>query len=102
MTWIKTERPSPDNPELREALESQRNLYPAEYGPAATADERERKQLHPLVMNDSIVLSHSLIPLALKHSFSAFGAMMDPNLPLARRDHEMIAATVSSLNRCFY
>lgn len=98
MTWIKTLVPSPENPELLEALESQRELYPGEYGPS----RRGERRLHPLVANDSIVLSHSLIPNALRHSFSAFGAMMDPNLPLARRDHEMIAATVSSLNRCFY
>jgi hypothetical protein len=98
MTWIKTVRPSPEHPELMEALESQRDMYPKEYG----GGNREESRVHPLVANDSIVLSHSLIPQALKHSFSAFGAMMHPDLPLARRDHEMIAATVSSLNRCFY
>ena len=99
MTWIKTIKPGPDAPELTEALQSQRSLYPKEYGPDSGA---ERKPLPPLVMNDSIVLSHSLIPNALKHSFSAFGAMMSPDLPLSRRDHEMIAATVSATNRCFY
>jgi hypothetical protein len=98
MTWIKTKQPSPDEPELMEALQSQMSLYPEEYGPS----KRGERRLHPLVANDSIVLSHSLIPKALKHSFSAFGAMMDPNLPLSRKDHEMIAATVSALNRCFY
>jgi alkylhydroperoxidase family enzyme len=98
MTWIKTVPPTPDNPELMEALESQRSLYPSEYGP----DRRGERRLHPLVANDSIVLSHSLLPQALKHAFSTFGALMNPDLPLARRDHEMIAATVSALNRCFY
>ena len=36
------------------------------------------------------------------HSFSAFGAMMSPDLPLRREQHEMIAAMVSITNRCFY
>jgi hypothetical protein len=48
------------------------------------------------------VLSHSLIPEALRHAFSTFGALMNPDLPLERRQHEMIALTVSALNRCFY
>ncbi len=97
MTWIKTNTPAED-PRLKDVLEAQMKLYPEEYGPA----RRGERRLSPLVANDSIVLSHSLIPEALRHAFSAFGALMDPNLPLARRDHEMIAATVSSVNRCFY
>ncbi len=99
MTWIKTERPGPDNPALLDALEAQRALYPAEYGPNGGAD---RSRLPPLIAADSIVLSHSLIPDALRHAFSAFGAMMDPGLPLARRDHELIATSVSALNKCHY
>ena len=46
--------------------------------------------------------AHSLIPRALEHFFAAYGSLLDPALPLTRREHEMIAATVSSLNRCFY
>jgi hypothetical protein len=53
-------------------------------------------------MEAGIVLSHSLIPDAMLHSFSAFGAMMAPDLPLQRRQHEMIATVVSVTNRCFY
>ena len=98
MTWIKTVSPAED-PAVMQALQDQGSLYPAEY---TGARREERQSLHPLVENDSIVLSHSLIPGALRHSFSAFGAMMNPELPLARRDHEIIAATVSALNRCFY
>ena len=98
MTWIKTLAPGPDNPELGEVLQAQAALYPKEYRP----DNRGERRLPEIVANDSIVLSHSLIPDALRHSFAAFGALMSPDLPLSRRDHEMIAATVSSLNRCFY
>lgn len=99
MTWIKTVRPGPEEPELTAALQEQGGLYPSEYRGESTV---ERKPLPPPLMNDSIVLSHSLIPSALKHAFSTFGALMSPDLPLSRREHEMIAATVSSLNRCFY
>ena len=32
----------------------------------------------------------------------AFGVLLAPELPLQRRQHEMIATLVSALNRCFY
>jgi hypothetical protein len=97
MTWIKTVSPDED-PRVGEALQKQSGLYPREYSPAARGERR----LPEPVMNDSIVLSHSLLPDVMLHAFSTFGALMDPSLPLSRRQHEMIAATVSSLNRCFY
>ena len=50
----------------------------------------------------SIVGSHTLIPDALFHAFSTFGALMSPELPLQRRQHEMIATMVSVTNRCVY
>ena len=49
-----------------------------------------------------IVASHSLIPEALRHAFATFGALMSPELPLSRRQHEMITTRVSVLNRCHY
>ena len=98
MTWIKTVPPTPENTAVREALEAQSGLYPQEYRPEGRGESR----VPPLVANDSIVLSHSLLPDVMKHAFSTFGALMDPALPLSRRQHEMIAATVSAVNRCFY
>lgn len=98
MTWIKTVSPGPDEPKLTEALQAQAGMYPEEYGPG----RRSERRVHPLVANDSIVLSHSLIPDALRHAFGTLGALMNPDLPLSRKEHEMIAATVSALNRCFY
>lgn len=93
MTWIKTIPLSEASKHLLEALEAQRALYPQEYA----------TPVHP---NDDgtagIVASHSLIPDALYHSFAAFGALMSPELPLNRRQHELITTVVSSLNRCFY
>src|SRR5687767_9182730 len=98
MTWIKTLPPTAENPKLLEVLEAQAALYPGEYHPS----RRHERRMPELVANDSIVLSHSLIPEALRHAFATFGALMAPELPLSRRQHEMIAATVSALNRCYY
>jgi len=98
MTWIETAAPGPNQPELAKALDDLNTLYPQEYHPSQRAERR----LPDLVKDDSIILSHSLIPTALRHAFSTYGVLMDPSLPLKRRDHELIAATVSALNRCFY
>jgi hypothetical protein len=97
MTWIKTISPK-ESPEVLEALMAQAQLYPEQYSPQGQA----QMQVPPAVANDSIVLSHSLLPDVMRHAFSTFGALMNPSLPLSRAQHEMIAATVSSLNRCFY
>lgn len=92
MTWIKTIPLSEANERLLRALDAQRLLYPKEYElPVFQADRME-----------GIVGSHSLIPDALHHAFSQFGVLMSPELPLGRRQHEMIATMVSVTNRCFY
>jgi alkylhydroperoxidase family enzyme len=93
VTWIKTIPLSQAGEKLRDAIEQQRALYPPEYGPPTrvTADESE-----------GIVASHSLIPDALFHAFATFGALMSPDLPLTRREHEMITTVVSVTNRCHY
>ena len=72
--------------------------YPPEYAPSG----RHLRALPPAVMNDSIVGAHSLIPKALRHVFGGYGAMLEDALPLSRRQHEMIAVTVSVINDCFY
>jgi hypothetical protein len=93
MTWIKTVPLSEADEELRHAIESQRGLYPVEYA----------TPVHPTGDGTSgIVASHSLIPGALRHAFSAFGELMSPDLPLTRAQHEMIATMVSVTNRCVY
>ena len=91
MTWIKT-LPFDANESLRSARERQRALYPAEYAtPTGITDEA-----------GSIVASHSLIPDALFHAFATFGVLLSPDLPLTRRQHEMITTVVSATNRCHY
>lgn len=97
MTWIQTASPA-EHADVREALQKLIDLYPEEYNPK----HRHERLLPDAVKNDSIMLSHSLIPQAMFHAFATFGSLMDPSLPLTRRQHEMIATTVSTLNRCFY
>ena len=92
MTWI-TVIPFEDDEELQRARDAQRALYPIEY---ATPTHMNQAQ------TEGIVASHSLIPAALHHAFAAFGAMMAPDLPLTRRQHEMITTVVSATNRCQY
>ena len=93
MTWIRTIPMSDAGEDLLRAVEEQKKLYPSEYA----------EPVHPAGGGASeIVASHSLIPGALHHAFATFGALMSPALPLSRRQHEMIAARVSALNRCQY
>jgi len=93
MTWIKTNPLSEGGEALRLAVEAQRFLYPIEYA----------QPVHPTGDGTSdIVASHSLIPDALYHAFATFGVLMSSELPLTRRQHEMITTMVSVVNRCHY
>ncbi|HEY0405914.1 MAG TPA: hypothetical protein VGC89_09305 [Pyrinomonadaceae bacterium] len=94
MTWIRTIPLAEADEKLLRAMEAQRELYPAEYA----------TPMHPTPDGgaSSIVASHSLIPDALYHAFATFGALMSPDLPLTRRQHEMITTVVSVNNRCHY
>jgi hypothetical protein len=96
MTWIKTVAPDGAGPELRQCYEAVYALYPPEYALEVPAVQR------PDGSADSIVASHSLIPQALRHALSTYAVLLAPDLPLSRRQHEMIATVVSALNRCFY
>ena len=93
MTWIKTVTVD-ESEEVRKAVQAQRNLYPIEYA----------TPVHPTPdgATAGIVASHSLIPNALYHAFATFGSLMSPDLPLDRRQHEMITPVVSVTNRCHY
>ena len=93
MTWIKTVTVD-ESDEVRKAVEAQRELYPIEYA----------TPVHPTPDGETagIVACHSLIPTALFHAFATFGSLMSPDLPLDRRQHEMITTVVSVTNRCHY
>jgi uncharacterized peroxidase-related enzyme len=93
MTWIRTVPLSEAGEKLRHAMESQKAFYPLEYA----------TPVHPTESGGAeIVESHSLIPDALFHAFATFGVLMSPDLPLSRRQHEMITTMVSVTNRCVY
>jgi len=93
MTWIRTVPFTQADAKLRKAVAGQAALYPGEYADPVhpTGDELP-----------GIVASHSLIPDALYHAFATFGSLMSPDLPLTRRQHEMITTVVSVTNRCRY
>ena len=93
MTWIRTVSLSEADEKLRQAIEAEKLLYPKEYADPVHPDDSGAS---------SIVGSHTLIPDALYHAFATFGSLMSPELPLVRRQHEMIATMVSVTNRCVY
>jgi uncharacterized peroxidase-related enzyme len=94
MPWIKTVPLSQAGEELRAAFAAQARYYPPEYF----------EQVPGLDTKDDggIVAAHSLLPSVLEHAFSTFGALLDPTLPLTRRQHELIATAVSVTNRTFH
>src|SRR6478672_3357416 len=93
MTWIRTVSLDEADEKLRKAIEGEKLFYPKEYA----------EPVHPDASGaSSIVGSHTLIPEALYHAFATFGSLMSPELPLDRRQHEMIATMVSVTNRCVY
>jgi hypothetical protein len=94
MTWIETVPFDGADEALSRANAMQKELYPKEYA----------TPVHPVAGGHAsgIVASHSLIPDALYHAFATFGVLMSPDLPLSRRQHEMITTMVSETNRCKY
>ena len=96
MTWIKTTPAEEADPELRAVYESIYALYPSEYADPVAA------LIRPDGGSDSITAAHSLVPEAMRHMMSGLATMMQPHLPLTRRQHEMIASVVSAQNGCFY
>jgi len=96
MTWIKTVPPEEADPKLKRCYEAVCVLYPPEYAGEVPSVRRADGTA------DSITAAHSLIPEALRHGLSIYGVLLSPDLPLTRRQHEMIATVVSALNRCFY
>ena len=97
MTWIKTTSADEADGQLLRNYQELRRLYPAEYSADLPAALRRDGGA-----GDSVVAAHSLIPDAMRHALAAYGVLLAPDLPLTRRQHEMIATLVSALNRCFY
>lgn len=74
-----------------------RQTYPREY-----TTKPEERHVPEAVRRESILMSHTLLPTVMHHVFAAHSAMMSPELPLSRAQHEMIATVVSAANDCFY
>jgi hypothetical protein len=96
MTWIKTIPYEEASDELKRIYEAFRSLYPREYADSVQAVTR------PDGSSDSIATAHSIIPEAMRHMMSGLAVLLQPNLPLTRRQQEMIASVVSIQNQCFY
>jgi hypothetical protein len=96
LTWIQTIPAAEAAGELKRCYEAIYALYPPEYGADVASLVR------PDGAVDSITAAHSLLPEAMRHAMSAFGVLLAPDLPLTRRQHEMICTVVSARNRCFY
>ena len=96
MAWIKTTPREDADPELLAVYSAIYSLYPIEYADPVPSLVR------PSGTSESISAAHSLIPEAMRHMMSGFGVLLQPNLPLSRRQQEMIAAVVSVQNQCFY
>lgn len=96
MTWIRIVPPDQAGADLKRRYEALRALYPPEYH----ADVEAVRNADGT--SDSITAAHSLIPAVMEHALATFALLQAPDLPLSRRQQEMIAAVVSALNRCFY
>ncbi|GDX78558.1 hypothetical protein LBMAG42_03690 [Deltaproteobacteria bacterium] len=98
MTWIRPVLPrDPEHARYLSRLREVRAGYPPEYGPPR-ADSR----LPIALARESIVASHAQLPDVMFHMFAGLRAMLDPELPLSRREQELIAVVVSRANECFY
>ena len=95
MTWLSTTPYEKADPALRQVYERLRALYPADYAEDVPAVTRDGK-------SDSVVAAHSLIPEAMWHMMAGYAELLRPDLPLSRRQQEMIATVVSAQNGCFY
>ncbi len=93
MAWIKTVPWAEADDKLQKIMSELRASYPSEYNePVPQASQSD----------ESVIASHTLIPEAMFHAFAEFSVLMSPDLPLKRRQHEMIATMVSSVNNCHY
>ncbi len=97
MTWIKTIPPDQADEQLQRRYKAVHSLYPDEYRETVLAVKNPDDGTV-----DSVSQAHSLIPAAMEHALSTFGVLMADELPLTRRQQEMIATVVSALNQCFY
>lgn len=96
MPWIRVIPPTQATDDLKRTYDKLLPLFPAEYARPVPALSR------PTQPQDSVLSLHSLLPKVMEPIFTALAELMSPDLPLTRRQHEMINTVVSSINRCHY
>ena len=96
MTWIRVVPPQEAQGDLKQIYKTLYGMYPDEYHQPNEALRRPDGSL------DSIVQAHSLLPKAMLYAFSTHATLIGPDMPLTRRQQEMISTVASALNRCFY
>jgi uncharacterized peroxidase-related enzyme len=96
MTWINTPLFKNADEPLKQIFLSIFRQYPPEFGETPPALQKADGS------SDSIIAVHSLIPLAMTHIFSTCAVLFSPQLPLTRRQQEIIALVVSTQNHCHY
>jgi len=67
-----------------------------------TLAELYRRYGGPNMHVDHIIRVHSLNPPSMEHHVKLYAHLMRGPSPLSRAQREMIAVTVSGVNRCFY
>ncbi len=92
MTWINTEPPANAVDDLQNAFQALKAMYPDCY---VSGDTLQRDA-------DKVMDSHALIPPALYHAFATYPVLLSEDLPVSRREHELIATAVSAANQCKY
>ena len=96
MTWITTIPPAQADRRLQAIYQRLAALYPPEYGPEVPGVTRADGTA------DSMTAVHSLLPDVMEPLLTAFARLLAPELPLTRRQQEMITTLVSGLNQCVY
>jgi hypothetical protein len=96
MTWIATIPPAQADCRLQQIYRGLYALFPPDYLTEVPAVTRADGT------TDSITAAHSLLPEVMEPILTAFARLLEPQLPLTRRQHEMITTLVSSMNQCVY
>jgi hypothetical protein len=87
MPWITHIRSDQATGSRRTLYEEFQALYPKEYSTPVMPG------------GESIMAAHVLLPELMRHSSLAYGEMLRLDLPLDRRQHEMIASWFNYINR---
>ena len=96
MTWITTIPPAQADRRLQAIYERLAAPYPPGYRTEVPAITRADGTA------DSMTAAHSLLPDVMEPLLTAFARLLAPELPLTRRQQEMITTLVSGLNQCVY